>query len=290
MYWISTCSSAPTASPSAAPRLVFVSAEYFVMHVPLFCCGTAATVFPHLVVPCCWSWVGLLEGQYGTGAGGLCWQARRSDPWLGSFFRAAVLAVGTGRNSRRMLECRNRLCWCYICHINILWAVCVYARQAPLLVLFVYIHSGNDLNVYILAHMHAWAFASWLCADASGCSLQLSVFIYSCSQCAPGTAAQRPASPEAKECPLFLLLSLLLTALLSLLAHALSGAAGTSAQPGPSRPAGHVGLLNPSTLTWTWTRSGSWERIHNRNMLRPGARKSRGSVNPADLLFLFTIN
>ena len=121
---------------------------------------------------------------------------------------------------------------------------------------------------------------------ASGCSLQLSVFIYSCSQCASGTAARRPASPEAKECPLFLLL---LAASLTLLAHTLSGAAGASAQPGPSRPAGHLGRLNPSPLTWTWTRSGSWERIHNHKLLRPGARKSRGSVNPADLLFPLTM-
>lgn len=143
----------------------------------------------------------------------------------------------------------------------------------------------------VFVHMHACACFSWLCvcvcACASGCSLQLSVFIYSCSQCASGTAALRPASPEAKECPLFLLL---LPASLTLLAHALSGAAGASAQPRPSRPAGHLGRLNPSTLTWTWTRSGSWERIHNCKMLRPGARKSRGSMNPADLLFLFTVN
>ena len=125
------------------------------------------------------------------------------------------------------------------------------------------------------------------CVCASGCSLQLSVFIYSCSQCASGTAARCPTSPEAKECPLFLLL---LAASLTLLAHALSGTAGASARPGPSRPAGHLGRLNLSTLTWTCTRSGSWERIHNRKMLRPGARKSRGSMNPADLLFLFIVN
>lgn len=125
-----------------------------------------------------------------------------------------------------------------------------------------------------------------VCVCASGCSLQLSVFIYSCSQCASGTAARCPASPEAKECPLLLLL---LPASLTLLAHALSGAAGASTQPRPSKPAGHLGRLSPATLTWTWTRSGSWERIHNRKMLRPGARKRRGSVNPADLLFLFTM-
>lgn len=103
-----------------------------------------------------------------------------------------------------------------------------------------------------------------VCVHASRCSLQHSVFIYSCSQYVPGTAALRPASPEAKECPLFLLL--LLPAPLTLLAHALSGAAGTSAQPRPSRPAGRVGRMNPSTLTWTGTRSGSWERIHNGKM------------------------
>ncbi len=147
----------------------------------------------------------------------------------------------------------------------------------------------------LFVHMHACACFYPLCVCVcvcvsvcvSGCSLRLSVFIYSCSQCASGTAALRPASPEAKECPLFLLL---LPASLTLLAHALSGAAGASAQPGPSRPAGHLGRMNLSTLTWTRTRSGSWERIHNRKMLLPGARKSRGSVNPADLLFLFTAN
>lgn len=113
---------------------------------------------------------------------------------------------------------------------------------------------------------------------ASGCSLQLSVFIYSCSQCVPGTAARRPPSPEAKECPLFLLL---LPASLTLLAHALSGAAGTSAPAGPSRPAGHVGRLNPSTLTWTRTRSGSWERIHNSKILRPRSKEEQRQLEPS---------
>ncbi|KAJ4931987.1 hypothetical protein JOQ06_010423, partial [Pogonophryne albipinna] len=68
--------------------------------------------------------------------------------------------------------------------------------------------------------------------------------------CASGTAARCPTSPEAKECPLFLLL---LPASLTLHAHALSGTAGASARPGPSRPAGHLGRLNLSTLTWTCT-------------------------------------
>lgn len=143
---------------------------------------------------------------------------------------------------------------------------------------------GYDLCLYTVVHMHACACVC-VCVHASRCSLQHSVFIYSCSQYVPGTAALRPASPEAKECPLFLLL--LLPAPLTLLAHALSGAAGTSAQPRPSRPAGRVGRMNPSTLTWTGTRSGSWERIHNGKMLRPVARKSRGGAKPASLHFLF---
>lgn len=112
--------------------------------------------------------------------------------------------------------------------------------------------------------VHVFPLCVCVCVHASRCSLQHSVFIYSCSQYVPGTAALRPASPEAKECPLFLLL--LLPAPLTLLAHALSGAAGTSAQPRPSRPAGRVGRMNPTTLTWTGTRSGSWERIHNGKM------------------------
>lgn len=130
------------------------------------------------------------------------------------------------------------------------------------------------------------------CAYACLCMFFLFVCVCACqqvqlaAQCVyiflPGTAALRPASPEAKECPLFLLL-LLLPAPLTLLAHALSGAAGTSAQPRPSRPAGRVGRMNQSTLTWTGTRSGSWERIHNGKMLRPVARKSRGGAKPASL-------
>lgn len=36
--------------------------------------GTLATVFPHPFVLCCWSWVGLCEGQYGpVGRGGWWW-------------------------------------------------------------------------------------------------------------------------------------------------------------------------------------------------------------------------
>lgn len=129
------------------------------------------------------------------------------------------------------------------------------------------------------------------CAYACLCMFFLFVCVRACqqvqlaAQCVyiflPGTAALRPASPEAKECPLFLLL--LLPAPLTLLAHALSGAAGTSAQPRPSRPAGRVGRMNQSTLTWTGTRSGSWERIHNGKMLRPVARKSRAGAKPASL-------
>lgn len=75
--------------------------------------GTPATVFPHPFVLCCWSWVGLCEGQYGPegwgggGGGGLCWQAWRPDPWLRSFFRAGALAVVTGSSSRRMAVCCN---------------------------------------------------------------------------------------------------------------------------------------------------------------------------------------
>lgn len=58
------------------------------------------------------SWVGLCEGQYGPGgwgggAGGLCWQACRPDPWLQSFFRAEALAVITGSSSRRRVMCCN---------------------------------------------------------------------------------------------------------------------------------------------------------------------------------------
>lgn len=110
--------------------------------------------------------MGLLEGQYGTGAGGLCWQACRSDPWLGSFFIAALLAVGAGRNSRRMLECCKRLCWCYICHINTRRAVCVYAGQAPRPVLFVYINSRNDFKC---VHPCAYARLSMYFLTLRGC-------------------------------------------------------------------------------------------------------------------------
>lgn len=124
---------------------------------------------------------------------------------------------------------------------------------------------GYDLCLYTVVHMHACACFSSLCVcvcmPAGAACSTVCLYIPAHSMC---TAALRPASPEAKECPLFLLL--LLPAPLTLLAHALSGAAGTSAQPRPSRPAGRVGRMNPSTLTWTGTRSGSWERIHNGKM------------------------
>lgn len=148
-----------------------------------------------------------------------------------------------------------------------------------LLILFVYIRPcyEYDLHVYIRA-VSAHVFPECVCVCASGRSLQLSVFIYSCSQCASGTAALRPASPEAKECPLFLLL---LPASLTLLAHTLSRAAGASARPGPNRPAGHLGRLNPSALTWTCARSGSWEGIHNRENAQARGKEEQRQREPS---------
>lgn len=108
--------------------------------------------------------------------------------------------------------------------------------------------------------VHVFPLCVCVCMPAGAACGTVCLYIPAHSMC----PALRPASPEAKECPLFLLL--LLPAPLTLLAHALSGAAGTSAQPRPSRPAGRVGRMNPSTLTWTGTRSGSWERIHNGKM------------------------
>ena len=80
---------------------------------------------------------------------------------------------------------------------------------------------------------------------ASGCSLQLSVFIYSCSQCVPGTAAPRPASPEAKECPLFLLL--------------LFPASPHTPRPRPQWGSGH---LRTAQAKQTCRASGSTEPIY----------------------------
>lgn len=150
-----------------------------------------------------------------------------------------------------------------------------------LLILFVYIRPcyEYDLHVYIRAvSAHVFPECVCVCVCASGRSLQLSVFIYSCSQCASGTAALRPASPEAKECPLFLLL---LPASLTLLAHTLSRAAGASARPGPNRPAGHLGRLNPSALTWTCARSGSWEGIHNRENAQARGKEEQRQREPS---------
>lgn len=64
-----------------------------------------------------------------------------------------------------------------------------------------------------------------------------------------------------------------------------------SAGPSPSGPDGHLGRLNPAHLGPHKVRklgksTAKTKKIIKKEMLRPEAGKSRGSMNPADLLFL----